>query len=103
MLNQYIITLGARSAGRDGHGAVGVFTQEDYRLMEKIIRKDRRFPGCTIIRCKGFWKGKDEDAVQVLIVSDDYKKVKGLANQLRKTFRQESALLVSAGTGEFLT
>lgn len=103
MLPQYIITLGARSAGRSESGRAGHFEEKDYALIEKIVREEHGFQGCTIIRAKGFYLANEEDTVQIIILAENYEKIKACAQQLRTVFRQESVLVISAGVGEFLT
>ncbi len=102
MLPQYIITLGARTKFRKIAGKTGRFEEEDYRTIETIVRKERGFPGCTIIRAQGFYKGQKEDTVQIIILTADYGKIVACAQQLRRTFRQQQVLLVLAGVGEII-
>lgn len=71
--------------------------------MEDIVRKEHGFLGCTIVRGKGFYEGRGEDTVQIIILDSNYEKVKECAQKLRQVFRQESVLVVGGGVGEFLT
>jgi hypothetical protein len=103
VLPQYIITLGARTAARSASGKAGKFEEADYGMIEKIVRQKHGFTGCTIIRAKGFYHANDEDTVQIIILAENYEKIKACAQELRSTFRQESVLIVSSGVGEFLT
>ena len=103
MLPQYIIILGARSASGSGSGKAGKFKESDYRMIEKIVRKQHGFEGCTMIRAKGFYQQQEEDTVQIIVLTENYEKIKACAQQLRSTFGQESVLVISAGVGEFLT
>jgi len=103
MLPQYIIILGARSASASGSGKAGKFDESDYRMIEKIVREEHGFEGCTMIRAKGFYQQHEEDTVQIIVLAENYEKIKACAQQLRSRFRQESVLVVSAGVGEFLT
>src|SRR5437588_2803 len=103
MLPQYIITLGARTVSGNGSGKAGKFEERDYRMIEKIVRVDHAFQGCTIIRAQGFYQEEEEDTVQIIILAENYEKIKACAQELRTTFRQQSVLIVSAGVGEFLT
>jgi len=103
MLPQYIIILGARSASASGSGKAGKFDESDYRMIEKIVREEHGFEGCTMIRAKGFYQQHEEDTVQIIVLAENYEKIKDCAQQLRSRFRQDSVLVVSAGVGEFLT
>lgn len=103
MLPQYIITLGARSACRSDSAKAGKFEEEDYRTIERIVREGHRFEGCTIIRGNGFYRGQQEDTVQIIILEENYEKIRACAQELRSTFRQDSVLVISAGVGEFLS
>ena len=103
MFPQYIIILGARSASGGGSGKAGKFKESDYRMVEKIVRKEHGFDGCTMIRAKGFYQQQEEDTVQIIVLAENYEKIKACAQQLRSTFRQESVLVISGGVGEFLT
>jgi hypothetical protein len=103
MLPQYIITLGARTNFGSGSGKVGKFEESDYWTIEKIVREKHGFQGCTIIRAQGFYQEQEEDTVQIIILEENYEKIKFCAQELRSTFGQESVLVVSAGVGEFLT
>jgi len=103
MLPQYIIVLGARSASGSGSGKAGKFNESDYQMIEKIVRKEHGFEGCTMIRAKGFYQQQEEDTVQIIVLAENYEKIKACAQQLRSQFRQESVLVISAGVGEFLT
>lgn len=103
MLPQYIIVLGARSASGRSSGKAGKFNESDYRMIEKIVRKEHGFEGCTMIRAKGFYQQQEEDTVQIIVLAENYEKIKACAKQLRSRFRQESVLVISAGVGEFLT
>jgi hypothetical protein len=103
MLPQYIITLGARTVCRSGAGRAGKFEEADYRTMEKIVRDEHGFEGCTIIRAQGFYKGEREDTAQIIILAENYEKIKACAQELRNRFGQHSVLIISAGVGEFLT
>lgn len=102
MLPQWIITLGARTPFRSGAGKIGKFEDRDYRTIEKIVRKDRGFSGCTIVRADGYYRGEREDTVQIIILEANYEKIRACAQQLRRTFRQSSVLIVCSGAGEFL-
>lgn len=95
--------LGARTDYGTGAAKIGKFEDKDYDTIEKIVREEHGFQGCTIIRGKGFYQGREEDTVQVIILEANYEKVKACAQQLRGTFRQQSVLVVSGGVGEFLT
>jgi uncharacterized membrane-anchored protein YitT (DUF2179 family) len=79
MLPQYIITLGARSPVRTDAGNVGHFDDRDYQTIEKIVREEHGFEGCTVIRAKGFYQGQEEDTVQIILLEEDYQKVKACA------------------------
>jgi hypothetical protein len=103
MLPQYIILLGARSDAKAGAAVAGRFEENDYRTMERIIREEHGFSGCTIIRAKGFFQGQEEDTVQIIVLAENYDKIKLCAQELRARFRQQSVLVISAGVGEFLT
>jgi hypothetical protein len=103
MLPQFIITLGARSASGSGSGKAGKFDEKDYATIEQIVREAHGFQGCTIIRAKGFYQGNQEDTVQIIILAENYEKIKACAQELRSTFHQQSVLVVSTGVGEFLT
>lgn len=103
MLAQWIITLGSRTPVRTDASRVGKFEEQDYRLIEKIVREDSGFSGCTIVRAKGYFQGKAEDTVQIIVLEANYEKIKACAQLLRETFRQESVMVVCAGVGEFLT
>ena len=103
MLPQYVITLGSRAENRTAAGRRGRFEEEDYRLIENIVRKDHGFPGATIIRARGFYAGMEEDTVQIMILEKDYSKVEACAQQLRRTFHQQSVLVAATGAGEFLS
>ena len=103
MLPQYIIILGARSALTSDSAKAGKFEEEDYRKIETIVRAGHNFEGCTIIRGNGFYCGQQEDTVQIIILEENYEKIRACAQELRKTFQQNSVLVVSAGVGEFLT
>ncbi len=103
MLPQYIIILGARSASGSGSGKVGRFEERDYRTMEKIVRQDHGFEGCTIIRARGFYLEQEEDTAQIIVLAENYERIKACAQDLRTTFRQQSVLVISSGVGEFLT
>lgn len=102
MLQQYIITLGARTPIGTKAGKAGRFEEKDYKTIETIVRKERGFQGCTIIRAKGFFHGKEEDTVQIIVLEMDYAKIVACAQHLRNLFRQKEVLVVAAGTGEFL-
>jgi hypothetical protein len=103
MLTQYIITLGSRTESRTEFGKAGKFDDQDYTVIENLVRIERGFQGCTIIRAKGFYQGREEDTVQIIILEENYEKIKSCAQQLRTTFCQQSVLVVAAGIGEFLT
>lgn len=103
MLPQYVITLGARTAFRVGTKKNGKFDESDYKKMERIVRVQSGFEGCTIIRARGIYQGKGEDTVQIVILEADYGRIKECAEKLRKTFGQRSVLVASSGMGEFLT
>lgn len=103
MQTQYIITLGAHSkdpTAKDMWKA-GKFDETDYGNIKKILRL-RGFPGSTILKGTGFWHGKEEDSVQIIILADDYSKVRACANQLRGSFKQQEIMLTIAGVGELL-
>ncbi len=102
MLPQYIIILGARSPARTGSGQIGKFEERDYRTIERIVREDHGFEGCTIIRARGSYRGQEEDTAQIIILAENYEKIKACAQELRTTFGQQSVLVISAGVGEFL-
>ena len=102
MLPQYIIILGDRAAGRGVSGVAGRFNEGDYKEIERIMREEHGFEGCTIIRAKGFYQGQEEDTVQIIILADNYERIKACAQELRSSFRQQSVLVISAGVGEFL-
>jgi len=102
MLPQYIIMLGARTSRGAAPGKAGKFVERDYQAIEKIVRQEHGFQGCTIVRAKGFFKGSEEDMVQIVILEENYQKIRSCAQQLRVRFRQKTVLVVSAGVGEFL-
>ncbi|HLH56439.1 MAG TPA: hypothetical protein VKY92_22820 [Verrucomicrobiae bacterium] len=103
MLPQYLIILGARSALRSDAAKAGRFESEDYANIERIVRERHGFEGCTIIRANGFYQGQQEDTVQIVILEENYQKIRDCAQELRKAFKQNSVLVVSAGVGEFLS
>ncbi len=103
MLPQYIIILGARSLSRAGSGQIGKFEEHDYQTIERIVREDHGFEGCTIIRARGSYRGQEEDTAQIIILAENYEKIKACAQELRTTFGQQSVLVISAGVGEFIT
>ena len=102
MLPQWIITLGARTPVRSDAGKVGRFETQDYRMIEKIVREQSGFEGCTIVRAHGYFQGKGEDTVQIIILEANYERIRACAQLLRTTFRQRSVMVVCAGAGEFL-
>lgn len=103
MTPQHVITLGARTPNRTPENAVGIFSDTDYATIEKVVRKEHGFQGCTIIRACGFYQGQKEDTVQIIILASDSESVKKCARELLGTFRQRSVLYTCTGTGEFLT
>ena len=103
MHTQYIITLGAHSnapTAKDSWKA-GKFDSKDYENIKKILRS-RGFPGSTILKGTGVWRGKEEESVQIIILADDYSKVKACANQLRSSLKQQKIMLTIAGVGEMI-
>lgn len=103
MLPQYIIMLGSRATSGSRPSNARRFEENDYRVMEKIVREVHGFEGCTIIRARGLYRGHREDTAQIIILADNYDRIKACARELRRTFRQQSVLVISAGVGEFLT
>lgn len=104
MKTQYVITLGAHStdpAAKDCWKA-GKFDEKDYTNINKIVRL-RGFSGSTVLKGTGFWNGREEDSVQVIILADDYAKVKACANQLRGSFKQQAIMLAIVGVGEIVS
>jgi len=99
---QFVITLGSRSkspTAKKGWQA-GRFDEDDYTIINNTVRGSG-FPGSTVARVKGFWNGQEEDSVQITILADSKKKVEGVARLLRATFKQQSVLLSTTGSGEF--
>jgi hypothetical protein len=103
MLPQYVIMLGARTRWRTAAGKVGKFEERDYKMIERIVREKHGFESCTIVRAKGFFKGREEDMVQIVILEANYERIRACAQQLRRAFKQKTALVVSGGVGEFLS
>lgn len=103
MLPQYVIMLGAPARWRHAAGRAGKFEERDYAAIERIVRRERKFQGCTIVRAKGFFQGREEEMVQIIILEENYQKIRACAQHLRRRFKQESVLVVSGGVGEFLT
>lgn len=56
----------------------------------------QRFPGFTILKGKGFWKGEREDIFILRILGDDVDGfgVSKIAAAYRDAFKQESVLIV---------
>jgi len=104
MQTQYVITLGAHSSSPTAKASwkLGKFDDVDYQKIIKILRL-RGFPGNTILKGSGLWHGREEDCVQIIILANDYTKVRACANQLRGTFKQHAIMLTIAGVGEFIS
>ena len=104
MQTQYVLTLGAHSKDPTAKASwkAGKFDQKDYDNINKIVRL-RGFPGSTILKGTGFWQGHEEDSVQIIILADDYAKVKACAHQLRGSFKQQAIMLAIVGVGEVLS
>ncbi len=103
MLPQYVIMLGARTRRRTAAGRIGKFEERDYKAIERLVREEHGFEGCTIVRAKGFFKGHEEDVVQIVILEENYERIRACAQQLRRAFKQKTVLVVSGGVGEFLS
>jgi len=104
MKTQYVITLGAHSSAADAKACwkAAKFDGKDYETINKIVRL-RGFTGSTVLKGTGFWNGREEDSVQIIILAEDYSKVKACANQLRGSFKQQAIMVAITGVGELIT
>ena len=103
MQTQYTVTLGAHSKDSTAKKCwkKNKFDAEDSKTVLNLLRL-RGFPGATILKGTGMWQGRTEEAFVISILADDYSKVKGFANQLRPSFKQQSIMICQSGCGEFL-
>jgi hypothetical protein len=60
----------------------------------------RHFPGFTLTRAEGYWRGISESSAIIEITTTDVAAITALAADLRSTNRQESVLIESLPTRE---
>lgn len=103
MQTQYTVTLGAHSKDPTAKQCwkANKFDEKDSATLINTLRL-HGFPGATILKGTGMWLGRVEEAFVISIMADDYSKVKGFANQLRPSFKQQSIMICQSGCGEFL-
>lgn len=94
----YTIYLGAKNTP---HHKI---TPADYRMIERTVAETSK--GYTLIRAKGYWKGKSEDtAIIVLAMPNNDRRhslIQKCCARLRERFGQDAVLCQMSGTAVLL-
>ena len=81
---------------------VGHDNETEQRFNEAEIKflVSEYFNGFTLIPCKGFWKGEEEESYIIELITDDTKKVNKLKKYLLTKLNQDSILLIRTNLQE---